>query len=87
MKNIKKTKFLILSSLIGNYQYGFNIEQVKPVLEKGQVVNSLLGEIPTATTQAAGSEGGPAGFLVHVSNSNLNKLEKACKKFKNSIGV
>ena len=44
-------------------------------------------EIPTATKQAAGREGGPAGFLVHVPNSNLNNLETAFKKFKDSIGI
>ena len=36
--------------------------------------------------QAAGREWGPAGFLVHVSKSNLNNLERALKKFKASIG-
>ena len=48
MKILKKTKK--------------NIEHAKPVLEKGMIVNSLLGDIPTATKQAAGSEGVPAGF-------------------------
>ena len=43
--------------LIGNYHYGLNIEHAKPVLEKGLIVNSLLGDIPTATKQAAGREG------------------------------
>ena len=57
------------------------------MLEKGLVVNSLLGEIPTATKQAAGREGDPAGFLVHVSKSNLNNLERALKKIKASIGI
>ena len=42
--------------LIGNYHYGFNIEHAKLVLEKGLIVNSLLGDIPTATKQAAGRE-------------------------------
>ena len=56
------------------------------MLEKGLIVNLLLGDIPTATKQAAGREGGPAGFLVHVSKSNLNNLERALKKFKASIG-
>ena len=57
------------------------------MLEKGLIVNSLLLDIPTGTKQAAGREGGPAGFLVHVSKSNLNNLERALKKFKASIGV
>ena len=50
-------------------------------------MNSLLGDIPTATKQASGMEGSPAGFLVHVSNSNLNNFERALKKFKASIGL
>ena len=50
-------------------------------------MNSLLGDIPTATKQAVGREGGPAGFLVHVSKSSLNNLERGLKKFKASIGV
>ena len=57
------------------------------MLEKGLIVNSLLGDIPTATKQAAGKEGGPADFLKYVSKSNLNNLERALKKFKASIGV
>ena len=57
------------------------------MLEKGLIVNSLLGDLPTATKQAAGREGGPAGFIVHVSKSNLNNLERVLKKFKASIGV
>ena len=56
------------------------------MLEKDLLVNSLLGDMPTATKQAAGSEGGPAGFLVHVSKIN-NNLERALKNFKASIGV
>ena len=56
------------------------------MLEKGLIVNSLLGDIPTATKQAAGREGVPSGFLVHVSKSNLNNLERALKKFKAYIG-
>ena len=64
-----------------------NIEHNKPVLEKGLIVNSLLGDIPTATKQTAGRKEGPAGFLVHVSKSNLNNLERALKKFKPSIRV
>ena len=50
-------------------------------------MNSLLGDIPTAIKQAAGCEGGPAGFLVHVSKSNVNNLERVLKKFKASIGL
>ena len=50
-------------------------------------MNSLFGDIPTATKQAVGREGGLAGFLIHISKSNLNKLERASKKFKTSIGV
>ena len=46
----------------------FSIEHAKPVLEKDVIVNSLLGDILTDTKQAAGREGGPAGFLVHVSS-------------------
>ena len=57
------------------------------MLEQGQIVNLLLGDITTANNQAAGREGGPAGFFVHVSKSNLNNLERALKKFKASIGV
>ena len=49
------------------------------MLEKGLIVKSLLGDIPTATKQAAGWEGGPVGFRVHVSKSNLNKLERALR--------
>ena len=50
MKNLYKTKLPHLSiGLTGNYHYGFNIEYAKPVLEKGLIVNSLLGDIPTAT--------------------------------------
>ena len=56
--------------LIGNYHYGINIEHAKTVLEKGLIVNSLLGNIPAATKQETESEGGPAGFIVHVSKSN-----------------
>ena len=57
------------------------------MLEKGLIVNSLLGDIPTVTKQAAGREGGLAGFIVHVSKSNSNKLERALNKFKVSIGI
>ena len=48
-------------------------------------MHSLLGDIPTANKQAVGREGGPAGILLHVSNSNLNNIERALKKFKASI--
>ena len=57
------------------------------MLDKGLIVNSLLGDIPIATKQAAGMEVESAGFLLHVSKSNLNNLEKVLKKFKASIGV
>ena len=57
------------------------------MLEKGPIVNSLLGDIPTATKQAAGREGVLQAFFVHVSMSNLNNLEFVLKKFKASIGV
>ena len=57
------------------------------MLEKGLIDDSLLGDIPTATKQAAGREGVPADFHVHVFKSNLNNLERALKKFKASIGV
>ena len=77
MKKLKKTKLLHLTKdLIDNYHYGLNIEHAKPVLEKGLIVNSLLGDIPTANKQAVGREESPAGFLVHVSKSNLNNLER-----------
>ena len=39
------------------------------MLAKSHIVNSLLGDIPTATQQAGSREGGPIGFLVHVSKS------------------
>ena len=45
-------------------------------------MNSLLGDIPTATKQAEGREEVPEGFLVHVSKSNFNNFERALKKFK-----
>ena len=50
-------------------------------------MNSLMGDIPTATKQADGSEGGPADILLHISNSNLNNLERDLKKFKASIAI
>ena len=56
------------------------------MLEKGLIVNVELGDIPTSTKQAAGREGDPAGFLVHVSLSNLNNLVRALKKFKLQLG-
>ena len=50
MKNIKKTKLLqIIKCLIVNYHYGFIIEHAKPMLEKDLIMNSMLGDIPTAT--------------------------------------
>ena len=57
------------------------------MLEKDLIVKSLLGDIPNATKQAAGREEGPAGFLVHVSKSDLNKLERTLKKLKASMVV
>ena len=56
------------------------------MLENGLILNSLLGDIQTATKQTARREGGPADFLVHVSKSNLNNLERALKKFKGPVG-
>ena len=56
------------------------------MLEKGLIVNSLFGDIPTATNQAAGMEDIPIDFLVHVSKSNLNNLERALKKFRLQLG-
>ena len=56
------------------------------MLEKVLIVNSLLRDIPTATKQAASREWGPADFLVHVSKSNLNNLERALNKFKGPVG-
>ena len=83
LSGLSQTKFHhSLMGLIGNYHYGFNIEHTKQVLEKGLIVNSLLGDIPTATKQAAGKTVGPAGFLVLVSKSNLTNLERALKNFK-----
>ena len=38
----------LTKGLIGNYHYGFNIEHAKQVLEKGLIVNSLLGDITTS---------------------------------------
>ena len=49
-------------------------------------MNSLLRDIPTATKQAARWEGGPVDFLVHVSKSNLNNLERELKKFMGQLG-
>ena len=86
MKSIKKTKLPHLTKgIIGNCCYRFNIEHAKPVLEKGLIVNSFLGDISTATKQAAGREGGPAGFLVHVSKSYLNNHERALNKYNISL--
>ena len=88
IKKLKKTRLPHYTQcLIGYFHYGLNIEHAKFVLEKGLIVNSLLGDIPTATEQAAVREGIPAGLLVHVSKSNLNNLERALKKIKASIGV
>ena len=47
IKTLRKQKLPHLTKgLIGNYHYGFNIEHAKSVLEKGLIVNSLLGDIP-----------------------------------------
>ena len=56
---------------IGNYYYGLNIEHAKPVLEEDMIVNSLLGELPTATKHQRGGKGVHAFFLVHVYKSLL----------------
>ena len=56
------------------------------MLEKGLIVNSL-GRIPTAIKQATGREGGAAGFIVHVSKSNLNNLKRALKNLQVTMGV
>ena len=69
------------------YQYGLNIKHAQQELEKYLIVNSLLGDIPTTPKQAAEVKMVPAGFLVHVFKSNLNKLERASMKFKPSIAV
>ena len=50
-------------------------------------MKSLLGDIATANKQAARREVGHAGFLVHVSKSDLNKLERTLKKLKASMVV
>ena len=60
----KKKPYHLNKGLIGSYHYGFNIEHAKPVLEKGPIANSLLGEIPTAGKQTVGCGGDPAGFLI-----------------------
>ena len=58
MKNFNKTKLLQLTKgLIGNYHYGLNNEHVKPVLEKDQIVNSLLGDITTLTSKRREGKG------------------------------
>ena len=73
IKIIKNTKLpLLTKGLIGNYHYGLNIEHAKPVLEKGLIVNSLLGDIPTATKKAEGRGGGPDAYLYIKIKSNLN---------------
>ena len=87
-KKLKKTMLPHLTKdLIGIYHYGLNIENAKPVLEKGLIVNSLLEDVPTVTKQAEVKRRERAGFLVHVYKSNLNNLERALKKLKASIGV
>ena len=54
------------------------------MLEKGLIVISLLGDIPTALSKQR--EGGLAVFFVHVSKSNLNNLERALKKLRLQLG-
>ena len=51
------------------------------------IVIALFRVMPSATKQASGREEGHAGFLLHVSMSNLINRERALKKFKASIGV
>ena len=50
-------------------------------------MNSLLVDIPIATKQAAGRVGIPAYFLVHVSKSNYNNLERASRNLRLQLGV
>ena len=88
MKNFNETKLSHLTKgLICNYHYGFNIEYAKLVFEKGPIVNNLMGDISTVSKQVGLMKVCPAGFLLHVSKSNLNDLEIALKKFKASIEV
>ena len=64
MKNVQKRKLpKLIKGLIGNYNQGFNIEHAKLVLEKGPNGELVVESQPTATKQAAGKEGDPAGFL------------------------
>ena len=56
------------------------------MLEKVLIVNSLLGDIPTANKRAKGREGVPEGFLVNISKLILNFLERVLKNFNASIG-
>ena len=64
MKNLKETKHQHLAKgLIGNYHFGLNFHAANSVLEKGLIVNSLLGDIPTATKQAAERKGVPQASL------------------------
>ena len=55
------------------------------MLKKNLKEDDLLGDILTASKQAAGREVCPAGFLVHVCKTNLNNFERDLKKFKASI--
>ena len=50
------------------------------MLEKGLIVNSLFGDIPSATNQTEGRKEDPADFLVHKYKSKLNNLERALKR-------
>ena len=56
------------------------------MLEKGLIVNSLLGDIPNATKQAAGREWSPAGFLVYVSKSNIIILKEPKRNLRLQLG-
>ena len=46
----------------------------------------LLGDLPTATKQAARRESGMQAFLYMFPNQILNQLDTAVMKFKASIG-
>ena len=85
VKKLKKTKLPHLNKgLIGNYHYMDNIEYAKLLLEKDMIVNRCWEtyQLPLSKQR----ERSPAGFLLHVSKSNLNNLERVLKKFKASIG-
>ena len=56
------------------------------MLEKVLIVNSLLGDIPPDTKQAAETEGIIQASLYMYPSQNLNNLERALKKFKLHMG-